>query len=71
MFDPYAHEVDACKQGELDSSLLNNNKLSMWANSLLQCIVHVPKQTQTDRQEFWASTKVEFQGHLLTIYTIK
>jgi hypothetical protein len=53
MFDPYAHEVDPCKQGELDLSLLNNNKLSMWTHSLLQCIVHVPEQTQIDRQEFW------------------
>jgi hypothetical protein len=29
MFDPYADKVDLCKQGELDPSASNSNKLSM------------------------------------------
>jgi len=71
MFNPCAHKVNFYKQGELDPSPSNSNKLSMCANPLLQCIIHIPKQTQINRRKFWASTKVEFQGHLQTTYTTK
>jgi len=63
MFDPCAHKVDLCKQGDFDPSLSSNKKLSEWANLLLQCITHIPKQTQINQWEFWASTKVEFEAH--------
>jgi hypothetical protein len=63
MFDPCAHKVDLCKQGELDPNLSSNKKLSVWVDLLLQCIIHVPKKTQINQWKFWASTKVEFQAH--------
>jgi len=71
MFDPCPHKIDLCKQSELNPSLSNSNKLSVWVDPLLQCIANIPKQTQIDQWEFWASTKVEFQGHLLTTYKTK
>jgi hypothetical protein len=71
MFDPCAHKANLCKQGEFNPSLSNNNKLSMWIDPLLECVAHIPKQTLIDWQEFRASTKVEFQGHLLTMYMTK
>jgi hypothetical protein len=71
MFNPCAHKVDFYKQSELDPSPLNSNKLSMWTNPLLQCIIHIPKQTQINQRKFWTSIRVEFQGHLLTTYTTK
>jgi hypothetical protein len=49
MFDPYPHKVDLYKQGELDPSLLNSNKLSVLVDMLLQCTTHIPKQTQIDQ----------------------
>jgi hypothetical protein len=43
MFDPYPHEADLYKQGELNPSPSNSNELSMWTDLLLQCIAHIPK----------------------------
>jgi hypothetical protein len=58
MFDPCSHKANLYKQGELDRSLSSSNKLNVQTNPLLQCIVCIPKQTQFDQEEFWASTKV-------------
>jgi len=71
MFNPCPHKVDLCKQGELDPSPSSRNKLNVQVDPLLQCIAHIPKKTQIDQREFWASTKVKFEGHLLTTYTTK
>jgi hypothetical protein len=48
MFDPYPHKASLYKQGELNPSPSNSNKLNVQADLLLQCIVHVSKQTQID-----------------------
>ncbi len=48
MFDPCPHKADLYMQKELNSSPLDSTKLNVWPNLLLECIVHIPKQTQID-----------------------